>query len=174
MNTWSISKYSIKYQFILFIATSLFIFSACGDKTDETSKLDYVSLMTGDYTGELDFGIDASGQNTILLSTATVSAGSVADEVTFTYKITQSDSTISFKIQLQDLKSSEGKGIALRIPEQTVNSVQLAGIALNEPDVRGRQGFFYYTDKDGEIINQIRFKITADGLTTVFSFEKPE
>ncbi len=165
MNTWSISKYSIKYQFILFIATSLFIFSACGDSSKETPKPDYKSLIIGKYAGEISFGNDL-----VFTDTATVSAGSVADEIIFTYKLSPPDSSITLKIQLVDINSYEG--LALRIPEQTVNSIQVAGVAIDPSDVRGRQGYFFYQDENNQLLNQIRFTVIADGLVSFHDFKK--
>ncbi|WP_338815642.1 hypothetical protein V9L05_21620 (plasmid) [Bernardetia sp. Wsw4-3y2] len=165
MNTQS--KYSITYQFILFITTSLFIFSACGDSETETPKPDYKSLIIGKYAGEIDFGSDL-----VFKDTATVSAGSVADEIIFTYKLSPPDSSITLKLQLVDINSYEG--VALRIPEQTVNSIQVAGIAINDSDVRGRQGYFFYQDEKDQLLNEIIFKVTADGLTSIHDFKKIE
>ncbi|WP_338767659.1 hypothetical protein WAF17_06265 [Bernardetia sp. ABR2-2B] len=167
MNTQSILKYSIKFQFVLFIAASLFIFSACGDEAEVKPQPDYKSLILGKYAGEIDFGNDL-----IFRDTATVSAGSVSDEIIFSYKLTPPDSAISLKIQLKDLNSYEG--IELRIPEQTVNGRQVAGVAITDSDVRGRQGFFFYQDDEDNLLNEITFKVTADGLDSFHDFVKIE
>jgi hypothetical protein len=167
MNIQSVSKYSSKSQFVLLIVASLFIFSSCKDKVIEATKLNYASLMTGNYTGSITVSSDLS-----LTSKATISAGNTADEVTFTEKLTGSDSTTTFKIQLVDLSSQ--KAVALRIAQQTIAGTQLVGKALDQNDPQGIQGYFFYQDENKEEINEITFLISANGGTYYYNYIKGE
>lgn len=166
MNTQSISKYSIKYQFALLIIASMFIFSSCKeDKATEVTKLNYASLISGEYEGTITASSDLTFD-----SKATISAGSTADEVTFTEVST--DSTTTFKIQLVDLSSQ--KAVALRIAQQSIQGTTIVGIALDEEDPQGTQGYFFYQDEDEVKLNEITFLITANNGNYYYNYKKVE
>ncbi len=165
MNTQSVSKYNIKYQFLILIFTSLLVFSSCKDKTEEVTKLNYVSLMVGSYEGNITVG-----ENIAFDSKATISAGSTADEIIFSE--TSIDSTTTFKIELVDLSSQ--KAVALRIPQQTIQGTQLVGRALDQNDPQGIQGYFFYQDDNKEKINEITFLISANGGNYYYNYVKNE
>lgn len=165
MNTQSVFKYSIKYQFILFIVISVFVFSSCTEEEKENPKLNYASLMVGSYEGNISVG-----ENIAFDSKATISAGSTPDEVIFTE--TSTDSTTTFKIELVDLSSK--KAVALRIPQQIIQGVTIAGIALDQDDPQGIQGYFFYQDEDEEKLNEITFLITANNGNYYYNYTKVE
>lgn len=168
MNIQSITKRRFNYYFILFISISLFTFSSCKDKEEETKKLNYISLMTGDYKGNIKVGnLDFPSVK------ATIKAGSVADEIIFTEKISNSDSTTQFKIQLVDMNSQQG--IDLFVPQQTIGVVQVVGKVLGNSNTGSNHGYFIYQNTSTKkIVNQIVFSISANGGDYVYTFEKEE
>lgn len=162
------SNQKIGYLIVLFTLVSLFVFSSCGDKTKETPKLDYVTLMKGDYKGSFKVGTF-----TFPSTTATIKAGSTADEIIFTENVLNSDSTTQFKIQLVDANSQQG--IDLFVPQQTIGSVQVVGKVLGNDNTKGNHGYFLYQNTTtNKIINQIVFSISANGGDYVYTFDKQE
>ncbi|AFM06023.1 hypothetical protein Fleli_3711 [Bernardetia litoralis DSM 6794] len=164
MNQSNQKKSSI-YLLVLFTVASLFTFSSCKDDAKEATKLDYASLMVGNYEGNISVGEDVSFD-----SKATISAGSTSDEITFTE--TSTDSTTTFKIELVDLSSQ--KAVALRIPGQTIQGTAIVGIALDTEDPQGTQGYFFYQDENEEKINEITFLITANNGNYYYNYTKVE
>ena len=126
--------------------------------------------MAGEYEGTLTVG-----ENLNFISNATLAKGSTDNEMIFTERIKkpdETDSTTTFKIELVDLNSKQG--VALRIPQQTVQGVQIAGVALSEEDPQGRQGYFFYQDEEGEVLNEITFLLTANGGKYYYNYKKVE
>lgn len=162
------SKFHSNYLFILFFAFSLAAFSSCKTKTEDTPKLDYVSLISGDYKGSIKVG-----DLTFSPVEASIRAGSTADEMIFTEKIANSDSTTQFKIQLVDLSSQQA--IGLFVPQQTIGGVQVVGKILGSSATSTQHGYFLYQDTDTKkIINQFVFSISANGGDYVYTFDKKE
>lgn len=169
MNIQSNTKRNSAYFLILFTFVSLFSLSSCGEETDKPQKLDYATLMSGEYEGNLTVGPNLSFK-----SKATITKLNDT-EVTFTEKIKKengADSTTTFKIELRESNTKEG--VVLRIPEQTVQGVQIVGVALKEEDPLGRQGYFLYQDKDDKKLNQITFLVTANGGVYYYNYVKKE
>ena len=170
MNIQSNHKKNPAYFLVLFTLVSLFIFSSCNNEEDTPQKLDYSTLMSGEYEGTLTVG-----QNLNFISTATLSKGSTENEMIFTERLQtadETDSTTTFKIELKDLNSK--KAIALRIPQQIVQGVTIVGIALDETDPQGTQGYFFYQNDDEEKLNEITFLITANGGNYYYNYKKIE
>ncbi|WP_375561298.1 hypothetical protein ACE193_01730 [Bernardetia sp. OM2101] len=170
MNIQSNQKKNSIYLLVLFTLVSLFVFSSCGGKEDTPEKLDYATLISGEYEGTLTVG-----ENLNFVSNATLSKGSTETEMIFTEKLKkadETDSTTTFKIELRDLNSS--KAIALRIPQQTIQGVTIVGIALDETDPQGIQGYFFYQDEEGEKLNDITFLITANNGNYYYNYSKVE
>ena len=170
MNIQSIAKFNFKYYFVLLVTISLFTFTSCGDKEEAPEKLDYATLMSGEYTGTLTVG-----SNLPFPSKATFSKGSTPNEMIFTEKIkraNQADSTTSLKIELQDLNSKEG--IALRIPLQIIQGVTIVGTALKADDSKGIQGYFFYQDSKGTKLNEIVFLLAGNGGNYYYKYTKVE
>lgn len=170
MNINSNQKRKPAYLLVLFTLVSLFIFSSCGEEGDEPVKLDYSTLMAGTYKGTI-----TSGPQVEFASEATLSRGSTNDEINFSEiikRVGKPDSTTTFKIELIDLNSANG--IALRIPQQTVQGAQIVGRALREDDSRGTQGFFFYKNEEGEIINEITFLVSGNGGVYYYTYAKVE
>ena len=159
-------KHSLLYFLVLFAFVSLLTFSSCGDKEKDEPKPDFASLIVGDYLGEVKVG-DINDTNV----EGNVRAGNRADEVIFTQKFANSDSTAQFIIQLKDLNSRQG--IDLFIPEQRVGNIQVAGKVLGNSTTNNNHGFFLYQniEKD-EIINELVFNISANGGDYVYTFIK--
>lgn len=170
MNIQSNHKKNSIYILVLFTLVSLFTFSSCGDKEETPEKLDYATLISGNYEGTLTVG-----QNLNFISKATFSKGSTENEMIFTEKLKKSDetdSTTTFKIELKDLNSS--KAIALRIPQQIIQGITIAGIALDATDPQGTQGYFFYQNEDGEKLNEITFLVTGNNGNYYYNYKKVE
>lgn len=170
MNIQSNQRKNPVYLLILVTLVSLFIFSACGSEDDTPTKLDYSTLIIGEYEGTLTAGPTVNFE-----SKATLTKGSTSTEINFTEIITregQADSTTTFKIELRDVNSNQV--IALRIPQQTVQGVQVAGVALKPEDPQGIQGYFFYQNANGEKLNDITFLVTANGGTYYYTYKKVE
>lgn len=170
MNIQSITKFSFKYYFVLFMVISVFTFSSCGSDEDEPEKLDYPTLISGEYEGTLTVGTNLNFN-----SKATLSKGSTPNEMIFTEKLKkadETDSTTTFKIELIDLNSK--KAIALRIPQQIVQGITIVGTALSQDDPQGTQGYFFYQDENENELNEITFLITANNGTYYYNYKKVE
>jgi hypothetical protein len=170
MNIQSNQKKNSIYLLVLFTVISLF-FSACGNKEADTpTKLDYATLMSGEYTGTITVSSTIN-----FISTATLTKGSTVNEMIFTEKFkrrNQTDSVTTFKIELKDLNSK--KAIALRIPQQTIQGVTIVGIALDQQDPQGTQGYFFYQNDKEEKLNEITFLITANNGNYYYNYKKVE
>ena len=170
MNIQSNQKKSPVYLLILFTVFSLLTFTSCGEEEDVPEKLDYASLIIGSYKGTLTASPTVSFE-----SKATFTKGSSDTEINFTEIIKRTgrtDSTTTFKIELRDLNSNQA--VALRIPQQAVQGVQIAGVALKESDPKGIQGYFFYQDAKGAKLNEITFLVTANGGNYYYNYKKIE